>query len=138
MLTLAGSELDVITGLKKPVGVLPLGSSLYISDQDLGQILKAPLATPSAITVFATFPLPDLLAAGPADSIFTGGHQGGVRQISAAGLVTVVTTGLKQPRGIAWDPGAGRIFIANHDADPSDGVAHTIEIVPLDGEQGSK
>lgn len=130
-LTLSGRETDAITGLKKPVGVLALGSDLYVSDQDLGQILKAPLATPAAVSVFATLPAPDLLAAGPQGSLFTGGLQGVVRMISASGTVSVVQSGLKQPRGLAWDPSANRLFIANHDSDPSDGIAHTLEIVPL-------
>lgn len=131
-LTLAGTEMDAITALKKPVGVLAVGSRLFVSDQDLGQILTASITKPTATAVFATLPTPDLLAAGPNGSVFTGGLQGGVRRISAAGEVTVFQEGLKQPRGVAWDPGAGRLFIANHDGEPADGVAHTLEIVPVD------
>ena len=129
----AGTETDVITGLKKPVGVLALGDALYVSDQDQGQILKAPLQNPASVSVFATLPEPDLIAAGPDGSIFTGGLQGGVRQISAAGVVkTVAQQGLKQVRGVAWDGRARRLFIANHDGDPADGAAHSLEIVPID------
>ena len=133
----AGTETDVLTGLNKPIGVLALGDALYVSDQDQGQILKAPLAYPAAVSVFATLPTPDLLAAGPDGSIFTGGFtgglQGGVRQVSAAGVVkTVAHKGLKQVRGVAWDGAARRLFIANHDGDPADGTAHSLEIVPID------
>lgn len=131
-LTLAGAETDAIIALKKPVGVLAVGSLLYVSDQDLGQILTAPITKPAATSVFATLPTPDLLAAGPGGSLFTGGLQGGVRRISSSGEVTVFQEGLKQPRGVAWDPGAGRLFIANHDGEPADGLAHTLEIVPVD------
>lgn len=130
-LTLQGMETEVLTGLQKPVGVLALGADLYVSDQDLGQILKAPLAMPAMASVFAKLPAPDLLAAGPSGSIFTGGLQGGIRQISATGEVTVLQKGLKQPRGLAWDPVASRLFIANQDNEPADGVAHTLEILSL-------
>lgn len=129
----AGTETDVLTGLKKPIGVLALGDALYVSDQEQGQILKAPITDPATVSVFATLPAPDLLAAGPDGSIFTGGLQGGVRQISAAGVVkTVAQQGLKQVRGVAWDGAARRLFIANHDGDPTDGTAHSLEIVPID------
>ena len=67
----------------------------------------------------------------PQGSVFTGVLQGGVRKISAGGEVTVLHRGLKQPRGLAWDPAANRLFVANHDNDPSDGVAHTLEILSL-------
>lgn len=131
-LSLQAGETDVLTTLQKPVGVLAVGTALYVSDQDLGQLLRAPVSNPTAPAVFATLPSPDLLALGPGGSIFTGGLQGGVRRISATGEVTLFQDGLKQPRGVAWDPAAGRLFIANHDGDPTDGTAHTLEIVPVD------
>lgn len=131
-LDLQSGESDAITTLKKPVGVLAMGGDLYISDQDLGQILKAPIGNPTTNSVLANLPSPDLLAPGPNGSLFTGGLDGGVRQIAASGAVTLFQDGLKQPRGVAFDAAARRLFIANHDGDPTDGTAHTLEIVPVD------
>ncbi|HEY1537601.1 MAG TPA: hypothetical protein VGF76_26455, partial [Polyangiaceae bacterium] len=42
-LSLNGIETDKISGLKKPVGVLAIGDMLFVSDQDLGEVLRAQL-----------------------------------------------------------------------------------------------
>jgi sugar lactone lactonase YvrE len=130
-LDLSGRETDVITGLRKTVGVLVSDGSLYVSDQELGQIVKAPLSAPQKTTVFATLETPDLLSAGPQGSLYTGGPQGTVRQIHADGSVTVFHGGFQQVRGLAWDALSRRLFVANHDADPIDGIHNSIEIVPV-------
>lgn len=130
-LTLTGGETDVITGLQKPVGVLAVADRLYVSDQDAGKILQAPLANPSATSVFATLPAPDLLAAGPDGSLFTGGPQGAVRQIAATGQATTVAMSARAVRGLAYDATARRLFVALHDSEPQDGITHGIEIVPI-------
>jgi len=31
-----------------------------------------------------------------------------------------------------WDAAARRLFIANHDVDPADGIQHSLEIIPVD------
>ncbi|XXF74910.1 hypothetical protein P2318_17705 [Myxococcaceae bacterium GXIMD 01537] len=131
-LKLSGSEPEVITGLKKPVGVLAMGSDLYVSDQDLGQILKAPQSNPSAFTVLANVAQPDLLGAGPDGSIFTGSAGGNVYRIAASGAASVFQSGFQQVRGVAYDPTNRRLFIAEHDANESDGVSHALHILPVD------
>ena len=131
-LSLTGTEPEVITGLQKPVGVLAVGSDLFVSDQDLGQILRAPLSNPASYTVLATVAQPDLLAAGPDGSIFTGSAGGSLYRISASGVAAVFETGFQQVRGVAYDPTNHRVFVADHDADETDGVSHVVHILPVD------
>ncbi len=131
-LSLDGEEPEVITGLQKPVGVLAIGSSLFVSDQDLGQILKAPLSDPSAYTVFATVEFPDLLAAGPDGSLFTGSAGGNLYHITKDGSASVFESGFQQVRGVAYDPTNQRVFVADHDPDESDGLSHVMHILPVD------
>lgn len=130
-LSLDGDESEVITGLQKPVGVLAVGSNLFVSDQDLGQILKAPLGDPSSYEVFATVEQPDLLAEGPRGSLFTGSAGGTVYQIMSSGSASVFASGFQQVRGVAYDPTNERVFIADHDPDEGDGIDHTLHILPV-------
>lgn len=127
LLALGGTETEVLAGLKKPIGVLAAGDSLFVSDQDLGQILKAPLADPSRFTVFATVAAPDLLAAGPNGSLFTGSEGGNLFAISATGTASVFKSGFRAVRGVAYDPSHKRVFVADHDA-----TASLLHILPVD------
>lgn len=131
-LSLEGNEPEVITGLQKPVGVLAVGESLFVSDQDLGRILKAPQSDPSSYTVLATVEQPDLLAAGPDGSLFTGSAGGSLYRITEAGSASVFESGFQQVRGVAYDPTNRRVFVADHDPDESDGVSHVLHILPVD------
>ena len=131
-LSLAGGEPEVLTGLKKLVGVLVMGDALYVSDQELGQILEAPLADPSNFSVHATLLNPDLLAAGPEGSLFTGADGGLLYRIHADGTAEAIDTDYQQVRGVAYDADHRRLFVVDHDADESDGVAHALRIVPVE------
>jgi hypothetical protein len=131
-LSLSGTETEVITGLQKPVGVLAMGDELFVSDQDLGQLLKAPLSEPSDYVVLATVESPDLLAAGPNGTLFTGSAGGSLYQISAEGEASVFESGFRQVRGIAYDPTNERVFIADHDPDETDGISHVLHVFPVD------
>lgn len=133
MLSLAGTEQEVMTGLSKPVGVLVIGDALFVSDQDLGQILTAPLATPEPYGVVADVDGPDLLAAGPDGSLFTGSTGGELYQVSASGEASVLQGGFQQIRGVAYDPDHERLFVADHDGDETDGITHRIHILPIGG-----
>jgi len=130
-LSLSGSETDVIVGLKKPVGVLASGDRLFVSDQDRGEILAAPLADLASHTVFASFPGPDLLASGPAGSLLSGSKSGSLYQVSAEGAASVLESDFDQVRGVAYDPTNRRVFVAEHDADGEDGVRHRLHVLPL-------
>ncbi len=131
-LTLAGEEPEVLTGLKKPIGVLAVGDDLFVSDQDLGQILKAKVADPKQYSVFATVDTPDLIGAGPDGSIFTGSAGGNLYKIAASGEAAVFKTGFQQVRGVAYDAKNRRVFVVDHDGNEADGVTHSIQILPVD------
>lgn len=131
-LELNGREEEVVTGLGKPVGVLALDGALLISDQDLGQILKAPLEDLSSWTVFAEVDAPDLMAVGRDGGLFMGSSGGVVYEVSAAGATAVYASGFRGVRGVAYDAAHRRLFVAEHDPDESDGVSHAVHIVPVD------
>lgn len=131
-LTLAGVEPEVVTGLTKPVGVLVVGDELVITDQDLGQVLVAPLDSPMDYEVLAAVAGPDLVAAGPDGSLFTGSSDGSLYRIEANGDAAVFETGFQQVRGVAYDPTNRRLFVADHDGDESDGISHVLHILPVD------
>ncbi len=127
-LDLTGSEVDFIPGLKKPVGVLASGSSLFISDQTAGTVIAAPVATPDKLTVLAQVDGPDLLCEGPNGSLFTGGTTGEVRQISSDGKLSTFVGGFLQIRGVAYDAVNKRVFAAEHDAGGSLNALHILPV----------
>jgi sugar lactone lactonase YvrE len=131
-LSLDGSELEVITGLIQPIGVLAVGEQLFVSDQELGQVWVAPRADPANHRVFASLELPDLLAAGPDGSLFSGSAAGNVFHIDAAGRVSTFQTGFRQVRGVAYDGGERRLFVAEHDPSEDGAARHTLHILPVD------
>jgi hypothetical protein len=130
-LSLSGTEVEVIAGLEKPVGVLAVGDSLFISDQDLGQILVAPLDDLEALEVFAEVDAPDLLSVGPHDSLFTGSTGGLLYRIDSEGQASVFESGFQNVRGVAYDAANRRLFVADHDGDESDGSHHFLHILPV-------
>jgi hypothetical protein len=131
ILDLAGSDAEFATGFQKPVGALVQGTTLYVSDQDLGAVLKLELSTPQSHQNFAVVDGPDLLAAGPNSSLFTGGTDGTVRQIDSTGAVTTFATGFQQARGVAYDAENRRLFVADHDVADSNGSTNFLQILPV-------
>jgi len=135
--SLAGTETEIVTGLKKPVGVLAVGDKLYVSDQEMGAILVAPIATPAPMTVFSHLAEPDLLAAGPNGSLLTGGAGGVLYRVNANGTAVVIRTGFHQIRGVAYDATHHRAFVADHsggdrEGDASASAEHFVYLVPLE------
>jgi hypothetical protein len=112
--TLAGVEMDVVTGLQKPVGVLAVGPTFFIDDQSTNELYTTPTASPGTLTQFAQLPNADLLCTGPSGTVFSGGADGNVRQIDSSGNVSVFATGFTAARGVAYDATNKRLFIANH------------------------
>jgi DNA-binding beta-propeller fold protein YncE len=129
---LTGTEAEVIGGLKKPVGVLALGGELVVSDQVAGTILRVPVASPDKQAVVAKVPEPDLLCAGPEGTFFTGGKAGSVRQVMGSGEVKELSGGFQDVRGVAYDGKNKRLFVADHDRNETDGIAHLLRILPVD------
>jgi len=131
-LSLAGTETEVLTGLAKPVGVLVLGARLVVADQDRNEVLAFdPSARPQSPQRLAMITGPDLLCAGPDGAVFVGSSQGIVYRLDAAGAVSTFSTGYQSTRGLAYDPLHRRLFVAEHDPDPADGLAHALHIVPV-------
>jgi len=129
----AGTEVNVISGLMKPVGVAVVGSTLYFSDQDLGEILAAPLSSLASYKTLSTNLSPDLLSVGPDGTIFSGSPAGVVYQIdTTTGTFNTLFTasGTLEPRGTAYDAVNKRLFVAEHD---SSHIQNYIEIVPVGG-----
>ncbi|MET0414193.1 MAG: hypothetical protein ABW217_22980, partial [Polyangiaceae bacterium] len=118
-------------GLTKPVGILALGDTLFVADQEQGKILRAPLADPAALTAFASVEQPDLLAAGPDGAIFAGSRKGGVQRIERSAAVSVALPSAQQIRGVAYDPDKRRLFASEHDASKADGVQNALCIMGL-------
>jgi hypothetical protein len=119
-------ETDIVNGIGKPVGVLAMGSDLYISDQMNGVVLKVPQASsPDAGTTmtFATIPGADQLAAGPNNTIFAVSNTGTVWSIDASGTPTSLHSGYKPLRGVAYDPDHQRLIVAEPDKGSPDGGA---------------
>lgn len=120
-------ETDYATGFRKIIGVLVVGNTLYVSDQQADTIyalpLEGPLPAPEAYPVFASLPRPDQICAGPDGSVFTGQFQAApgssdpisVRQILADGTVKMFATDpdVSRPSGVAYDPVKRRLFVAN-------------------------
>ncbi|HND31633.1 MAG TPA: hypothetical protein PKY30_21220 [Myxococcota bacterium] len=129
-LDLAGTETEVLGNLGKPVGIFVWEEQIYVADQDAGELLVAPLADPAAVQVLAQVEAPDLLCGGPDGSLFTGGA-GEVRQISAEGTVTTLSSGYQSVRGVAYDADHQRLFLVDHDIDDADGTTHFLHIIPV-------
>ncbi len=131
-LTLEGTETIVMDGLKKPVAVLAMGDELFVSDQEEGRILRAPIAKPQEYTVLAKLADPDLLTVGPGNTLFAGSADGNVYRIGLDGKVSVFKAGFTSVRGVAYDADNKRLFVAEHDKDETDGINHAVHILPVD------
>lgn len=132
-LSLTGAETDFLTSLAKPVGVLVVGTRLFVSDQDRNELLVVERASPgSTMRRFAMLMGPDLLCEGPAGSLFSGSTSGVVYRIASDGSVTTFDTGFQSTRGVAYDALNRRLFVADHDTNAADGLSHQIRIIPVD------
>ncbi len=131
-LTLDGTETIVIDGLKKPVAVVAMGDELFVSDQELGQVLRAPIAKPQEYTVLAKLEKPDHMTVGPNGTLFSGSADGNVYRIGLDGQVSLFKSGFLAVRGVAYDADNKRLFVAEHDIDESDGIKHAVHILPVD------
>jgi hypothetical protein len=125
-LGLSGTETDIVTGLGKPVGVLAVGGTLFISDQAQNAVFTALIASPAKLTQLVSIPTPDLLSGGPSGSVYTGGNAT-VRQVLANGTFTVTASGYHDVRGTAYDVANTRLFVGDHVS----GTTGSITIVPV-------
>ena len=131
-LDLSGAETPIVESLGKPVGVWATDGRLYFTDQEVGQLLSALPDGSDLQVVAADLPEPDLLCGGPGDTLFTGGANGEVRQISLSGEVTLFAPGFREVRGVAYDEKNTRLFLVDHDPDEADGLENFLQILPVD------
>jgi hypothetical protein len=113
-------ERDLVTGLGKPVGLVTVGDTLFISDQAANRIVKVDLLEArtanepvQASATFATVDAPDLLAAMPDGRLYTKCGAHAVCSFSKRGRATVVADDLDEPRGVAVDVARKRLVIAD-------------------------
>jgi len=127
------SETDLsVDELERPVGVAVVGDVLYVSDQARGEIVALSLDPPGSAHPVAQLKSPDMMAPGPTGSLLVASKTGAVWQFTAGdGRLTRLLTSRSEVRGIAYDPVGKRMFFVEHDPDPSDGVEHRLQIVPL-------
>lgn len=131
-LDLAGAEPDIVTGLRKPIGVLVRGETMYFSDQDLGGLYRVELAAPTEWTQIAEIDAPDLIAWGPDGRILVGSGAGLVHLIADDGTIESVATVGETIRGVGWDGAGGRMFVVQHDDGEADGLTNYLHVLPLD------
>ncbi|WP_353234589.1 hypothetical protein [Diaphorobacter ruginosibacter] len=142
-LTLSGSaasEHELITGLGKPVGLAVVGDTIYVSDQNSGNVLSyslskvranpATLADGKLIATFTTLDGIDLMAAASDGTLFFGGSGGKLFRISPKGETSVIASGWPKIKGVAYDENNRRLFAAVAAADASSDAS--IRIVPVD------
>ncbi|MDR5837607.1 hypothetical protein [Caballeronia sp. LZ034LL] len=129
-------EQDIVTGLKKPVGLALAGDTLYISDQAANRIYRVDLpaartadAPLAASDVFATVEAPDLLAAAPDGTLYTKCGAHAVCSFSKRGRPTVIADDLDAPRGVAVDVARKRLVAVDRSTSPSRPSA--LRVLPL-------
>lgn len=136
----AASEHELITGLGKPVGLAAAGDTIYVSDQNSGNVLsyslsqvrKAPatLADGKVVATFTTLDGIDLMTAATDGTLFFGGSGGKLFRITPKGETSVIASGWPKIKGVAYDESHRRLFVAVAAADANS--KSSVRIVPVD------
>ena len=134
------TERELITGLGKPVGLAVVGDTVFVSDQNTGNVLSYSLAkvraTPATladgkiIATFTTLDGIDLMTAAADGTLFFGGSGGKLFRVSPQGATSVIASGLPKIKGVAYDERNRRLFAAVAAADASS--QPSVRIVPVD------
>ena len=133
------SERELVTGLGKPVGLAAVGDTLYVSDQNSGQVLSyalskvraqpAGLADGKLVATFTTQDGIDLMTAASDGTLFFGGSGGKLFQVSPKGETSVLVSGWPKIIGVAYDEIHRRLFAAV--AAPDASGSASVRIVPV-------
>ncbi len=142
-LTVTGTqavEKDLITGLGKPVGLAAVNDTIYVSDQNTGNVLSfslskaraqtASLSDGTVVATFTTLDGIDLMTAAADGTLFFGGTGGKLFKVSPTGTVSTLATGWPKIKGVTFDPVNRRLFAAVSAADATS--TPTVRIVPID------
>lgn len=124
-LSLSGTEIEIVSGLQNPNGLLAAGETLAIADTGQGKLLKTKLAALGPLTPGGDVPNVGPLCAGPSGILAGAGD--GVKSVDASGAATTIATGFAAVRGVAYDAKYRRIFVANRVG----ASGNTIEIRPV-------
>lgn len=134
------TERELITGLGKPVGLAVVGDTVFVSDQNTGDVLSyslakvratpATLADGKVIATFTTLDGIDLMTAAADGTLFFGGSGGKLFRVSPQGATSVIASGLPKIKGVAYDERNRRLFAAVAAADASS--QPSVRIVPVD------
>lgn len=133
------SERELVTGLGKPVGLAAVGDTLYVSDQNSGNVLSytlskvraqpASLADGKVVATFTTLDGIDLMTAASDGTLFFGGSGGKLFQVSPKGETSVLVSGWPKIIGVAYDEFHRRLFAAV--AAPDANGSASVRIVPV-------
>ena len=133
------SERELVTGLGKPVGLAAVGDTLYVSDQNSGNVLSytlskvraqpGRLADGKVVATFTTLDGIDLMTAAPDGTLFFGGSGGKLFQVSPKGETSVLASGWPKIIGVAYDEFHLRLFAAV--AAPDASGSASVRIVPV-------
>lgn len=127
-----GREVEIVTGLRRPVGLAASDTTLYVSDEELGAIFTAPLAggEPSPLATVARAGMLTLL---PDGDLVATTARGVVARVTPSGGVAIIADGFEQLRGTAYDAANRRLFVIEHSAWTSH---HHLHVLSLDGGEG--
>lgn len=114
LVSLAGGERDVATGLGKLVGLATSGEFLYLGDQSAGTILRCSARACAHPDTLAQVAAPDLLAPGPDGAVLAASRKGGVTLVCPDGHTRSVVPGDVATRGVAFDAKKDRLFVVEH------------------------
>ena len=134
------SEKELVTGLGKPVGLAAVGDTLYVSDQNTGNVLSFSLSKARAqaqglsdgkvLATFTTLDGIDLMTSASDGTLFFGGSGGKLFKMGSTGTVTVLASGWPKIKGVAYDEAHRRLFAAVDAADATSTAS--VRIVPID------
>jgi hypothetical protein len=124
-----GGEIDLVAGLKKPVGLIEFADALIVSDQARHRLLRVPMMIPSFFTCFAHVPAPDAMCRGPAGTLLVASKAGKVCVLGTRGEVRDLVVDLDELHGVAYDPEAETAYVAERVRDPSGGRTHALHVI---------
>lgn len=126
---LAGGETDIASDLDKPVGIAANAKTIYVADQERGEIIGYPLADAAhPVVVARDLPSADLLTLLPNGDLVTGGKRGAVYRVTPGGAVTTIASGFEQVRGTAYDADAHKLYVVDHSVASSRHELHVVEL----------
>jgi hypothetical protein len=111
-----GGEVDVASGLMKPVGVVVRDDGLVVSDQQENRIVRIDPKSAEARPLVEKVEAPDLLCTGRDGDLFVGSRKGVLHRVSRDGAVVEIARVSRSIRGVAYDPERRVVFFVERGA----------------------